>query len=261
MCPQGFVESEVNAINRPFDHHKYVRGTSEHSLVSTAWQASDAEILHGLAAIAKKTNLLRLEGLALMRESDVFNPYELGVLARRRLAFLDPDGAAPRDTPPAQDHLTFTANGEGFDLRGWLSTESAADLNTALSPLAAPQPADDGTPDPRTKPERDADALVDLARRSLTCGQLPVDGGERPHVNVTITLEDLESRLGAGLRDFGDGSMAGRRSQALPRGWARDSPLGGRREGTTPTRLETCPPARRSSRGPPRRACDPMVHG
>ncbi|MFC4948729.1 HNH endonuclease signature motif containing protein [Pseudonocardia sp. GCM10023141] len=277
--------------------------------MSTAWQASDEEILHGLATIEKKTNLLRFEGLALVREAEVrglagahgynttnellqctqnitkaearrritaakdvlpgrspsgdalpaalpetakafaegaisaehitviqrtlgglkpdlephraelesylaaharvFNPYELGVLARRRLAFLDPDGAAPRDTPPTQDHLTFTANGEGFDLRGWLNTESAADLNTALSPLAAPQPAEDGTPDPRTKTERDADALVDLARRSLTCRQLPVDGGERPHINVTITLQDLENRLGTGLRDFGDGSMTG----------------------------------------------------
>ncbi|MFC4943561.1 DUF222 domain-containing protein [Pseudonocardia sp. GCM10023141] len=329
--------------------------------MSTAWQASDEEILHGLATIEKKTNLLRLEGLALVREAElrglagahgynttnellqctqnitkaearrrittakdvlpgrspsgdalpavlpetakafaegsisadhvaviqrtlgglkpdlephrgelesylaaharVFNPYELGVLARRRLAFLDPDGAEPRDTPPTRDHLAFTANGDGFDLRGWLSTESAADLNTALSSLAAPQPAEDGTPDPRTKTERDGDALVDLARRSLTWGQLPVDGGERPHVNVTISLEDLESRLGAGLRDFGDGSMTGRRRDHphRPRRQQRTTRYRPRPTGCTPLDAPRISPTRQRLRLPRLRSRSTMV--
>jgi hypothetical protein len=145
---------------------------------------------------------------SLAAQARVFDPFALRLLAKRRLEFLDPDGAEARDTPPSRDRISFAADGDGWDVQGWLGHESAAVLRTALSPLAEPRPAEDGTPDPRTMAERDGDALVELARRSLAWGALPADGGELPHVNVTVPLEVLENRLGNGLLDFADGSMA-----------------------------------------------------
>ncbi|MGH3569159.1 MAG: DUF222 domain-containing protein [Pseudonocardia sp.] len=138
-----------------------------------------------------------------------FDPAAVRTLGRRRLEFLDPDGPKPRDNDPTRTRLSLTEQGTGWALGGWLSTEAAATLRTALSPLAAPAPAADGTPDPRSVAERQGDALVDLARRMLDVGIPPTEGGERPHLTVTIPLTVLENRLGNGLLDFGDGILAG----------------------------------------------------
>jgi hypothetical protein len=51
-----------------------------------------------------------------------------------------------------------------------------------LSPTDAP-----GRIDLRTAPQPDADALIDLAARALSEGQLPTESGERPQVVLTIS--------------------------------------------------------------------------
>jgi hypothetical protein len=51
--------------------------------------------------------------------------------------------------------------------------------------------------DRRTPTQRRADALVELARQALDRGDLPTSGGERPHLDVLLTLETLEGRVGA----------------------------------------------------------------
>lgn len=51
-------------------------------------------------------------------------------------------------------------------ISGKLTAEGMALLRTALDPLAAPTPAHDGQPDPRTAGQRLADALIELARRA-----------------------------------------------------------------------------------------------
>ena len=59
--------------------------------------------------------------------------------------------------------------------------------------------ADGGRPDPddpRSAPQRRADALVELCRRHLDRGDSPISGGVRPHLTVTIDLEALEGRAG-----------------------------------------------------------------
>ena len=64
---------------------------------------------------------------------------------------------------------------------------------TALAPLAAPR----GEDDDRTPEQRRADALVELARRSLDGGGLPETGGVRPHVTVVVDLPALLGEPGA----------------------------------------------------------------
>ncbi len=154
----------------------------------------------------------------------VFDPPALRTLGKRRLEFLDTYGPKPRDGSPTRNRLSFAEDGAGFDVRGWLDRESAAVVRTALSPLSAPRPVEEtGERDPRSLAERNADGLVELARRALDAGALPTEGGERPHITVTIPLTELESRLGNGLLDFASGAMAGAVSVADVRRWACDA--------------------------------------
>lgn len=66
-------------------------------------------------------------------------------------------------------------------------------LLAALEPLA--RPADAG--DRRSGSQRRADALTELARRSLEGGWLPKAGGVRPQLLVTVDLDSLLGRPGA----------------------------------------------------------------
>jgi hypothetical protein len=81
-----------------------------------------------------------------------------------------------------------------WSLEGVLDPVGGETLMTALEAFASPA----GAEDDRSRGQRLADALVDLARRSLAAGEPPQVRGERPHVTVVIDLATLEGRLGAG---------------------------------------------------------------
>jgi Domain of unknown function (DUF222) len=103
---------------------------------------------------------------------------ERGQVARREFRLLlNPDGSSRPD--------------------GYLDKEATALLRTALEPLAAPRPADKGRRDPRTSAQRTGDALVELVELALRCGELPAQAGQPVQLVVTMSLEDLESRLGS----------------------------------------------------------------
>ncbi|MGP8162099.1 MAG: DUF222 domain-containing protein [Candidatus Dormibacteria bacterium] len=88
--------------------------------------------------------------------------------------------------------LKPSAGGALF-LRGFLDCEGGATLRTALEPLAQRC----GDDDLRRRDRRLADALVELAGHALDTGALPQNGGQRPHLQVTATLETLEGRDGS----------------------------------------------------------------
>ena len=54
----------------------------------------------------------------------------------------------------------------------------------------------DGVKDCRSGARRQADALIELARQALNAGELPSEGGQRPHVAVTVAYETLAKALG-----------------------------------------------------------------
>lgn len=58
-------------------------------------------------------------------------------------------------------------------------------------------------PDPRSYPQRRHDALLDAGTRLLRCGTLPDSGGVPATVVVTMTLAQLETRLGVATTSHG----------------------------------------------------------
>jgi len=75
---------------------------------------------------------------------------------------------------------------------GLLEAEAGETLLAALEPLARPGAADDQ----RSGSQRRADALTELARRALEGGRLPLTGGVRPQVTVTVELASLLGQAG-----------------------------------------------------------------
>ena len=126
-------------------------------------------------------------------------PCEVKTFARRLLDLLDQDGAQPADDQhePGWLRLTPDPDGGGF-LRGRLDASGYATVATAIDALSAPAPGVGAA-----LVERQADALVELARFSLDHHDLPTTGGEAPHLNVTVSLAELESRARGALIDYG----------------------------------------------------------
>lgn len=85
-------------------------------------------------------------------------------------------------------------------LDGWLDSAGGAAVRTALEPLARPT----GEGDDRCREHRLADALVELSTHSLDAGLVPQQAGQRPHLQVTTSLETLKGLLGspAGEMEF-----------------------------------------------------------
>ena len=76
---------------------------------------------------------------------------------------------------------------------GLLEPEAGQSLLAALEPLARPADAHDT----RSGSQRNADALAELAHRSLEAGHLPQTGGVRPQLTVTVDLDSLLGRPGS----------------------------------------------------------------
>src|ERR671912_465540 len=76
---------------------------------------------------------------------------------------------------------------------GLLEPEAGQTLLAALEPLARPDSAEDA----RSGSQRNADALAELARRSLEGGRLPQSGGVRPQLSVIVDLDSLLGHPGA----------------------------------------------------------------
>jgi hypothetical protein len=148
---------------------------------ATAAQRAEAE-----AALAEHARRLPVRGLA----------HAALHLAHR----LDPDQgerlAKEERAQAARREFRLRANPDGSSRpAGYLDKEAIALLRTALDPLANPRPAADGTPDPRTAPQRMGDALVELVELALRSGELPRQAGQPVQRVITMALSDLETRL------------------------------------------------------------------
>ncbi|MFC5947918.1 DUF222 domain-containing protein [Pseudonocardia lutea] len=245
--PAAVAKARVRAARAVVPERTLLGEELPAQLPSTALGLAAAEISFEHVRVIQQT----LAALPAHLEADHREPLEhdLADLARtldsealRRvgkhaLALLDPDGPRPREGAPTRTRLRFTPRGEGFEARGWFDRESAAIVRTAMSPLSEPlgehaageceeagceHVPGERRPDPRSIAEREGDALVEVCRRMLDSGALPVDGGARPQVTVTIPLAELRGS-GAGLLGFGDGTLASAITAEDARRWACDA--------------------------------------
>jgi hypothetical protein len=152
-----------------------------------------------------------------------FGPRDLKTLADRILEHVAPEiaeaaEAAALDRLEKQAHqkrtLSLDPIGDGqVRIRGLLDAEAAAIVSAALDPLCAPRHtaatplgsgSDPATADSRDAGQRRADALVEVCRLALNTGDLPVNGGDRPQVTVTVAYDPLRAQLGVGTLDTGE---------------------------------------------------------
>ncbi|WP_161926424.1 HNH endonuclease signature motif containing protein [Gordonia crocea] len=114
------------------------------------------------------------------------------------LAPLDPPSTPPADNP-SLNQATISRTDEGrVALEADLDQLSGEKLHTALDALAKPIPAPDGSPDPRPRAQRTADALVSVISSYLASRNRPTVGGIVPHITMTAPLPVLvpDSPLG-----------------------------------------------------------------
>jgi len=131
----------------------------------------------------------------LLQQAEHRNPHELLMWGRHLRHRLNPTELADEEEQEHERqwlHLTRTWSG-GYDLEGHLDAEAGVILKEAIEGVLGPRQKDDRRPAGR----RRAEGLVDLARRCLDSGELPVRGGVRPHITITATLETLRGDPGA----------------------------------------------------------------
>jgi hypothetical protein len=107
----------------------------------------------------------------------------------------DPEGVAAEQAAAAQyRRLNLNTYEDGsLGLDGWLDASAGATVRSALEPLARLGSSEDD----RTREQRLADALVELSSHGLDAGVLPRRGGQRPHVQITTSIETLRGLAGA----------------------------------------------------------------
>jgi hypothetical protein len=123
------------------------------------------------------------------------DPPRLRRLLGHLLQIADPDGAdRDRERRHGRRGLWLAPTFEGMvAVDGLLEPEAGQTLLAALEPLARPDSAQDA----RSGSQRNADALTELARRSLEAGRLPQSGGVRPQLSVIVDLDSLLGHPGA----------------------------------------------------------------
>jgi Domain of unknown function (DUF222)/HNH endonuclease len=117
----------------------------------------------------------------------------------------DQDGAEPDDRPLVQVKEMFLSRLPcgGGKIRGRFDDAAMFDaIATVIDAKARPLTSDDH----RAVGERQAEALAEVCGWVLDHGGsevVPECGGQRPHVNVLVRLDDLQNRARAACLDFG----------------------------------------------------------
>jgi Domain of unknown function (DUF222)/HNH endonuclease len=123
------------------------------------------------------------------------DPRRLRQLVGHLVQVADPDNADhERERRHQRRGLWLAPTFEGMvAVDGLLEPEAGQCVLAALEPLARPADATDT----RSGSQRNADALTELARRTLEGGRLPQTGGARPQLTVTVDLDSLLGHPGA----------------------------------------------------------------
>ena len=133
---------------------------------------------------------------ALLDKAPEFDGTALRVIGQRILRLLDQDGTAPDDKdlaePKREFHYRNSTDGSVV-FRGKIDQEAGAKLAALISPLAKPMSASD----PRTTEERQGDAFAEIIDLAAGSEDLPEEGGEKPHLALTMSLKDFMAQRGS----------------------------------------------------------------
>ncbi|HEY2078874.1 MAG TPA: DUF222 domain-containing protein, partial [Streptosporangiaceae bacterium] len=149
----------------------------------------------------------------LVRAAGHLGPKDLRNVRTRLLATIDPDGAQPSEEQQrARRSLVMRLGADGMlSGRFQLSAGQGAKVMAVLHGHAAPAPAEDGSPDPRSSPQRLADSLEDLCDLALRAGRI-TPAGPRVALNITMTAEQYNTYTAAttdgGATTAADASIA-----------------------------------------------------
>lgn len=193
--------------------------------LATVVQCGDvsAEHVQQVARLADEVSVERVGEVeaTLADAARVLDLPQFTTVLERVRAHLNPDGPDPAGAFDKRG-LTVSPVAGMTTLRGQLDPEGGAALSTALDALMTP-PVEG---DQRTAAQRRADALVELARRHLSAGDLPTVGGQRPQVGVLLFPQALSPTTLAQLADVHRDDAAGQRFRQLltdpgPADWTR----------------------------------------
>ena len=116
----------------------------------------------------------------------------------------DVSGANGRGDGDGHAAAAGTNGGCSDDRGGCASGSGAGDVGDAgPGKKAAGRSGATKIRDRRSAAQRRGQALIEALRRLLDLGVAPIHGGERPHVTVTIGLDELTRKVGVGYLDFG----------------------------------------------------------
>ncbi|WP_155541384.1 HNH endonuclease signature motif containing protein [Amycolatopsis camponoti] len=230
---RGVVELfGYRSVARLFEHLADVPKAAAEAVVKRARALTSGRTLDGVPAVAPGTGVAALAGrlstpmidtiVGVMTQvppehradaeqhllsfaSDAGHK-QVAALGARILAHLDPDGAEPDTTEPAipRRELSLRRKRTGtWELQGRFDDETGTRASALLDSLAQRRGNEEGA-DLRSPQERYGDAFSDAIDLALSCPELPMQAGERAHVMVTVSLEDLKSSLGQAA--LGDGT-------------------------------------------------------
>ncbi|MET8761400.1 DUF222 domain-containing protein [Lentzea sp. NPDC004782] len=135
------------------------------------------------------------------------DPVELRAMGRKLVYALLQNDPEPRDPEPVRQVNQHVMQWKGDCLEIWarLDKVTGAKYEALLDPLAKPRPTTEAEgPDPRSRAEREGDALAELVDLMLRADQLPEHGGEPVTLTVTMRYEDLAEQVGQGMLDNGE---------------------------------------------------------
>jgi uncharacterized protein DUF222/HNH endonuclease len=162
-----------------------------------------AKLLDSAAAARLSPEVWAAAEATLAEKATEYTPSELQTWGTELIEKLDADGPQPDDRPPAdvnELHLTPHRGRPGGTLKGRFDDAALYDaIATLIDTMAAPRTGDDQ----RSTAQRQAEALAEVCGHMLNHGDVPDAGGHRPHLNVIIGLDDLETRARGATLDFG----------------------------------------------------------
>jgi HAMP domain-containing protein len=158
---------------------------------------------HRAAAVAAGVELAAVD--AVLADTAATRPLdELAQVVHHYLARLDPDGTEPDPTEGRRFSMTRHADGS-LSGRFELDAVGGEKVQAALESLVQ---ANRPQGDVRSRGQQQADAFVQLADNALAAGNLPFLRSVKPHVVVTIDLEDLvDPHTGHGTARTGFGAI------------------------------------------------------